>query len=395
MGEEGEGRGFRLYEDGFPLLGLEAVVRKEPGEARFHSCYDKAKMEEPKITPLARRLAEENGIDWRLLKGTGPDGTIVERDVLAFLAKVMAGEVDLPPAPEPSPPPPVPEEELRRAQEVLGREGVDLSEVLPTQPPTVEIQEEELDLEPILLDDLGDLVLEEEPPMAPPEPEPTLEEWGEELLAQATHEVREEGLEGEAPAPWVEEAPSEALLEELEDLGSLEEGLEALVQEPPEVTPALGAVAPLPPAAAPAPSPLSLKVFRRRLDLGALEAAQRAFAQAFGVPETPMPFLLKAAEKALAELELPLRPLMGPLEGERPLGLRPKGPFLALFQGEGEEAGEGLLCFAGAEEVHTGRPSLFLLPEGLLALSGVEEGVARRLLERVALYLEHPVLLLA
>lgn len=352
-------------------------------------------MEEPKITPLARRLAEENGIDWRLLKGTGPEGTIVERDVLAFLAKVMAGEVDLPPAPEPSPPPPVPEEELRRAQEVLGREGVGLSEVLPTRPPTVEIREEELDLEPILLDDLEDLVLEEEPPMAPPEPEPTLEEWGEELLAQAAHEVREEGLEGEAPAPWVEEAPSEALLEELEDPGSLEESLEALVQEPPEVTPALGAVAPLPPAAAPAPSPLSLKVFRRRLDLGALEAAQRAFAQAFGVPETPMPFLLKAAEKALAELELPLRPLMGLLEGERPLGLRPKGPFLALFQGEGEEAGEGLLCFAGAEEVHTGRPSLFLLPEGLLALSGVEEGVARRLLERVALYLEHPVLLLA
>ncbi|WP_337844958.1 dihydrolipoamide acyltransferase [Thermus sp.] len=291
----------------------------------------------------------------------------------------------------------MPEEELRRAQEVLGREGVDLSEVLPTRPPTVEIREEELDLEPILLDDLEDLALEEEPPMAPPEPEPTLEEWGEELLAQAAHEVREEvdlpteaPLPEEAPAPLVEEAPSEALLEELEDLGSLEEGLEALVQEPQEVAPAFGVVAPPPSAAAPV-----LRVFRRRLDPGALEAAQRAFAQAFGVPETPMPFLLKAAEKALAELELPLRPLMGLLEGERPLGLRPKGPFLALFRGEGEEAGEGLLCFAGAEEVHTGRPSLFLLPEGLLALSGVEEGVARRLLERVALYLEHPVLLLA
>ncbi|MER3537616.1 MAG: dihydrolipoamide acyltransferase, partial [Thermus sp.] len=54
-------------------------------------------MEEPKITPLARRLAEENGIDWRKLQGTGPDGTIVERDILAFLAKLMAGEVDLPP----------------------------------------------------------------------------------------------------------------------------------------------------------------------------------------------------------------------------------------------------------------------------------------------------------
>ncbi|VCU54197.1 hypothetical protein TTHN1_02004 [Thermus thermophilus] len=90
-------------------------------------------MEEPKITPLARRLAEENGIDWRKLQGTGPDGLIVERDILAYLAKVMAGEVDLPPQPE-APPPPPKEEELKRAQEVLGREGVDLAEVIPQEP---------------------------------------------------------------------------------------------------------------------------------------------------------------------------------------------------------------------------------------------------------------------
>ena len=63
-------------------------------------------MEEPKITPLARRLAEENGIDWRRLQGTGPDGTIVERDILAYLAKVMAGEVDHPPGPRRRPRPP-------------------------------------------------------------------------------------------------------------------------------------------------------------------------------------------------------------------------------------------------------------------------------------------------
>ncbi|RTH09939.1 dihydrolipoamide acyltransferase, partial [Thermus scotoductus] len=75
-------------------------------------------MAEPKITPLARRLAEENGIDWRRLQGTGPEGTIVERDILAFLAKVMAGEVDLPPMPEEAPPLP-PEEELKRVQAVL------------------------------------------------------------------------------------------------------------------------------------------------------------------------------------------------------------------------------------------------------------------------------------
>ncbi|GAA6734161.1 E3 binding domain-containing protein [Thermus oshimai] len=349
-------------------------------------------MEEPKITPLARRLAEENGIDWRLLKGTGPDGTIVERDVLAFLAKVMAGEVDLPPAPEPAPPPPVPEADLRRAQEVLGREGVDLSEVLPTRPLTVEIREEELDLEPILLDDLEDLALEEpEPePVLDAQPEPVLEEWEEDLLAQAAQEAREEGLEEDlAPvlASLEEEALPEPLLEELEDLGSLEEDLQQ------EVTPALGAVAPVP--LPPVEAFRALRVFRRSVDLKAVEEAEEAFARAFGVPKTPLPFLLKAAERALAELELPLRPLLGCLQGEIPLGLKPEGPFLALFRGEGREEGEGLLCFFGEEEVHTGRPSLFLLPEGLLALSGMEGEVAKKLLERVALYLEHPVLLLA
>jgi len=45
--------------------------------------------------------------------------------------------------------------------------------------------------------------------------------------------------------------------------------------------------------------------------------------------------------------------------------------------------------------VHTGRPSLFLSPEGLLAASGLEAPLARKLLERVALYLENPLLLLA
>jgi hypothetical protein len=58
---------------------------------------------EPDIAPLARRLAEENNVDWRRLHGSGDGGRIVERDVLTFLAKVMAGEEDLDPTPEPVP----------------------------------------------------------------------------------------------------------------------------------------------------------------------------------------------------------------------------------------------------------------------------------------------------
>lgn len=60
-------------------------------------------MTEPEIAPLARRLAEENNVDWRRLVGSGEGGRVVERDVLGFLARVMAGEEDLDPTPEPVP----------------------------------------------------------------------------------------------------------------------------------------------------------------------------------------------------------------------------------------------------------------------------------------------------
>ncbi len=378
-------------------------------------------MAEPKITPLARRLAEENGIDWRRLQGTGPDGTIVERDILAFLAKVMAGEVELPPMPEEAPPLP-PEEELKRVQEVLDREGVDLEDVLPTPPkaPTLaveEVAEEELDLEPALLEDLEldleeDLLLAEESSPTPVEEEALFlpEDQGEEALLELPEEAEEE-LE-DLLLGGKEEAPPLEPLEELEEALSEEPTLAQAPEEdllPPEPSPAPGKEAkppeptlaaaippPIPAPGLPTPStPSLLKVYRLRFNPDGLRNALQAFRRVHGVPENPLPFLLKAAERALSELELPLRPLLGKVEGERVLGLRPVGSFLALFHQEGGEEGEGLLCFASGEEVHTGQPSLFLDEGGLLAASGLEAPLARRLLERVALYLENPVLLLA
>ncbi|MEX2543044.1 MAG: E3 binding domain-containing protein, partial [Trueperaceae bacterium] len=55
------------------------------------------------ISPLAKRLADENNVDWRTLHGTGDNGRVVERDVLDYLARVMAGDEDLDPTPEPLP----------------------------------------------------------------------------------------------------------------------------------------------------------------------------------------------------------------------------------------------------------------------------------------------------
>lgn len=60
-------------------------------------------MSEPGITPLAQRLAEENNVDWRTLRGSGEEGRVVERDVLEYLARVMAGEEAVNPTPEPVP----------------------------------------------------------------------------------------------------------------------------------------------------------------------------------------------------------------------------------------------------------------------------------------------------
>ncbi len=56
------------------------------------------------ITPLAKKLAEENSIDWRFIRGTGPAGKVIERDILSYLARIMSGELDLPAMPDASEP---------------------------------------------------------------------------------------------------------------------------------------------------------------------------------------------------------------------------------------------------------------------------------------------------
>jgi len=89
---------------------------------------------EPDIAPLARRLAEENNVDWRRLSGTGEDGRVVERDVLGYLARVMAGEEAVDPTPEP-----VPEGMEAWPADDVGRYGVSDADVdEPTSPPTLD-----------------------------------------------------------------------------------------------------------------------------------------------------------------------------------------------------------------------------------------------------------------
>jgi len=86
---------------------------------------------EPDISTLARRLAEQNNVDWRSLKGSGPSGKVVERDVLDYLARVMAGEESLDPTPEPLPEgmQAWPDQDLRSFQQGLGESASSIQEV--------------------------------------------------------------------------------------------------------------------------------------------------------------------------------------------------------------------------------------------------------------------------
>ncbi|HEX2864418.1 MAG TPA: E3 binding domain-containing protein, partial [Deinococcales bacterium] len=96
-------------------------------------------MDEATISPLAKRLAEENSIDWRGIKGSGEGGRVIEKDILVYLSKIVRGEVDLPVNPDVSEPPPAfGDVNLAEAGQKLAREGVDLTSVLgenPTLPP--------------------------------------------------------------------------------------------------------------------------------------------------------------------------------------------------------------------------------------------------------------------
>lgn len=357
-------------------------------------------MEEPKITPLARRLAEENGIDWRKLQGTGPDGTIVERDILAFLAKVMAGEVDLPSAPESPPPPPPPPEELERAMRVLTKEGVPLEEILPqAEKPEAPSDFFEEELEGLTDLDLDlDQAQEEEASLLtwPEHIPPTLAESELDLATSLPVDFQkgaEETLleERQALEAWEEEELEVLLEAETEAKPTWEEASGALPKAEPFGV--AGLAAPIP--ATPVQTPTPIWVHRVHMDLGPLQRAAEVLARALGKEEKTVlqGLLVKAAEKALAELGLSQRALLGSLEGETLKGYAlPPGGLSALAQGEEREE-EGLLCLYSEEELHTGRPLLYLHPEGLLTLSGLEAQEARGLLERVKAYLEEPLLL--
>jgi pyruvate dehydrogenase E2 component (dihydrolipoamide acetyltransferase) len=99
-----------------------------------------------RVSPLARRLAEEKRIDLKAVKGSGPQGRIVKRDIEAFLARPAVAPLPAAaPAPVPAPQkkatlpapdlfgPPPPDEVIERSRlrVAIGRRMTEAKQQVP------------------------------------------------------------------------------------------------------------------------------------------------------------------------------------------------------------------------------------------------------------------------
>jgi len=78
----------------------------QPAPERIEKPTQPPEEERIKASPLARKLAEERGIDLSKIQGTGPNGRIVEADIESYSRQAQAPEAKAPEAPAPQAPPP-------------------------------------------------------------------------------------------------------------------------------------------------------------------------------------------------------------------------------------------------------------------------------------------------
>ncbi|PNY81743.1 E3 binding domain-containing protein [Deinococcus koreensis] len=141
-----------------------------------------------RIAPLAKILAEANGIDWQTLRGSGEGGMVVEQDILNYLSRIMSGEEEPPSTPVDVPPADwngdvnAMPDLSGMSSEQLSRAGVDsdmaallnqarppVSPEVPSTPATPELDAEDMDFE--LDDDVtGEMPGEAAAPAAPMAP---------------------------------------------------------------------------------------------------------------------------------------------------------------------------------------------------------------------------------
>jgi len=106
-----------IAEENEQLLEIGAIPPEAPAEAPPSGPDPKDIKETPKrvfVSPIARRIAEEKGIDLTTLKGSGPEGRIVKTDVLQAIEKFAFKEEAVPPSPAASPGKTIPFKGIRR-----------------------------------------------------------------------------------------------------------------------------------------------------------------------------------------------------------------------------------------------------------------------------------------
>jgi pyruvate dehydrogenase E2 component (dihydrolipoamide acetyltransferase) len=86
-----------IAEEGEVLTEIEAIKPEVPIEVPMTAAIQKTMEEIPKrifVSPIARKMAQEKGIDLPSLKGSGPGGRIIKIDVLRVAEKVMVQKVE-------------------------------------------------------------------------------------------------------------------------------------------------------------------------------------------------------------------------------------------------------------------------------------------------------------
>ncbi len=96
-----------------------------------------------RVSPVARRIADDAGIDLAEVTGSGPDGRILRRDVEEAIAvrdhHAPAGVPTVEPAPPPPPPPPARVEPLSRMRSAIARNMTDAKQQQPHYYLTVDV----------------------------------------------------------------------------------------------------------------------------------------------------------------------------------------------------------------------------------------------------------------
>ncbi len=124
----------------------EAAPTQEPAEEPAVASGPAGVADGVKASPIARRLAQEHGVDLASIKGSGPDGRIVKEDVLAATASGGGGRPQAAPqrpAPRPRTGPDVEVEEPTRMQATIARRMVESKTTVPHFYVTVEANVEE------------------------------------------------------------------------------------------------------------------------------------------------------------------------------------------------------------------------------------------------------------